>query len=236
MPYIGLIQIKSAQRNSYEHGFTPQKNQRMKSMKVLLPLVIAAALGTVAAPAAHADTNDNWVVRFGVHDVVPQNNTGKLAGIESSTSSSARPTGSIEYMFTPNLGVDLLVAWPFKHDVKLDGVGTVARTMELPPTIGVNYHFMPNSNWSPFVGLGLNYTNFYNTKGAGALYGNSVSIDNSFGVAARVGFDMKINEKWLATADVRWVNIESDVKLNGEKIGTAKINPIVFGVSLGYRF
>jgi outer membrane protein len=51
----------------------------MNTMKVLLPVLIAAALGTIAAPAAHADTNDNWVVRFGVHAVDPKNNNGTLA-------------------------------------------------------------------------------------------------------------------------------------------------------------
>jgi len=198
--------------------------------------MIAAALGAAAAPAAHADTHDNWVVRFGAHVVAPQGDNGKLAGAESHISSNARPTASIEYLFTPNWGVDALVAWPFQHKVRLDGLGTVARTMQLPPTFGVNYHFMPNSSWSPFVGLGINYTNFYSTKGTGALYGQRVSIDNSFGVAARAGVDMTITDKWLATVDVRWMNIESDVKVNGTKVGTAKVNPFAFGVSLGYRF
>ncbi|WP_430392016.1 OmpW/AlkL family protein [Dyella sp. 20L07] len=205
-------------------------------MKVLLPLAIVAALGAVAAPAAHADTNDNWVVRFGVHAVAPKDNNGTLAGAKSTISSSTRPSASLEYMFTPNWGVDVLAAWPFSHDVKLAGLGKVAQTKQLPPTVGVNYHFMPNSSWSPFVGVGINYTNFFDTKGAGALNGASVSIANSWGVAAHAGFDLKINEKWLATADIRWVDIESDVKVNGAKVGTAKIDPLVFGVSLGYRF
>jgi outer membrane protein len=212
----------------------------MNAMKALLPLFIAAALSAVAAPAAHADTNGsndtNWVVRFGVHAVVPKDNNGNLAGAQSSISSSVRPTGSLEYMFTPNWGADVLVAWPFQHDVKLAGLGKVAQTKQLPPTFGINYHFMPNSAWSPFLGVGLNYTNFFDTKGRGALDGASVSIANSWGVAAHAGFDMKISERWLATVDVRWMDIESDVKVDGSKVGNAKINPLAFGVSLGYRF
>lgn len=212
------------------------KPTRMNPMKVLLPLVIAAALGTVAAPAAHADSNDNWVVRFGAHAVDPKSNTGNLAGARSTTSTSVRPTGSIEYMITPNLGVDLLAAWPFQHDVKLSGVGKVAQTKQLPPTLGINYHFLPDSQVSPFVGVGVNYTNFFDTKGTGALKGASVSIDNSWGVAAHAGIDVKLSPKWIFTADLRWVDIESDVHVNGTKVGTAKIDPIVYGVSLGYRF
>ena len=119
-------------------------------MKVLLPLLIAAALGTVAAPAAHADTNDNWVVRFGGSVVDPKSNNGTLADARASVSSSVRPSASLEYMITPNIGVDLLAAWPFQHDVKLSGLGKVAQTKELPPTLGVNYHFLPNAAvWVP---------------------------------------------------------------------------------------
>ncbi|WP_114240949.1 OmpW family protein [Dyella sp. C9] len=205
-------------------------------MKVLLPLVIAAAFGSLAAPAAHADTNDNWVVRFGVHAVDPKSNNGTLAGARASIDTSVRPTGSIEYLITPNIGVDLLAAWPFQHDVKLSGLGKVAQTKQLPPTLGINYHFLPDAKVSPFLGIGLNYTNFFDTKSAGALSGASVSIANSWGVAAHAGIDVKLSPKWIFTADLRWVDIESDVKVNGTKVGTAKIDPLVYGVSLGYRF
>ncbi|WP_266184191.1 OmpW/AlkL family protein [Dyella humicola] len=205
-------------------------------MKALLPLFIATALGAVAAPAAHADTNDNWVVRFGAHVVDPKSNNGTLAGARASVDSSVRPSASLEYMITPNLGVDVLAAWPFEHDVRLSGLGKVAQTKQLPPTVGLNYHFMPNNTWSPFLGLGVNYTNFFDTKGAGALQGSSVSIANSWGVAAHAGIDVTINPKWIVTADLRWINIKSDVKVGGTKVGTATINPMVYGISLGYRF
>jgi outer membrane protein len=226
--------INSALHPSDDHGCVPNEKQRNNTMKALLPLMLATTLGATAASAVHAD--DHWVVRLGVHVVNPKDNPGTLAGASSSIDSSTRPTGSLEYMFTPNLGVDVLVAWPFMHEVKLAGLGTVARTKQLPPTMGVNYHFMPNSAWSPFVGLGVNYTNFFDTHATGALYGHSVSIANSWGVAARAGFDLKITDRWLATADVRWMNIASDVKVNGSKVGKATIDPFVFGLSLGYRF
>ena len=203
-------------------------------MKALLPLALLAAAGALAAPVVHAD--DAWVVRIGGAVVAPKDNNGTLAGARADVSSSTRPTIDLEYLITPNWGVDVLGATPFLHDVALKGLGTVARTKQLPPTMGVNYHFMPNAAWSPFVGLGINYTNFFDTHATGALYGNSVSIANSWGVAARAGFDLKISDKWIATVDVRWANIESDVKVDNSKVGTAKIDPIVFGASIGYRF
>ncbi|WP_426270358.1 OmpW/AlkL family protein [Dyella kyungheensis] len=203
-------------------------------MKALLPLALAATLGALAVSNVHAD--DSWVVRVGGAVVAPKGNNGTLAGARADVSSSTRPSIDLEYMFTPNWGVDALGAWPFMHDVKLAGLGTVARTKQLPPTFGINYHFMPDAAWSPFLGLGVNYTNFFGTHATGALYGNSVSIANSWGGAVRAGFDLKISEKWLATVDVRWANIESDVKVNGDRVGKAKIDPVVFGASVGYRF
>lgn len=203
-------------------------------MKALLPLALAATLGALAVSNVHAD--DSWVVRVGGAVVAPKGNNGNLAGARAEVSSSTRPSIDLEYMFTPNWGLDVLGAWPFMHDVKLAGLGTVARTKQLPPTFGINYHFMPDAAWSPFLGLGVNYTNFFGTHATGALYGNSVSIANSWGAAVRAGFDVKITDKWLATVDVRWANIESDVKVNGDRVGTAKIDPVVFGASVGYRF
>jgi len=203
-------------------------------MKALLPLALAATLGALAVSNVHAD--DSWVVRVGGAVVAPKGNNGTLAGASADVSSSTRSCIDLEYMFTPNWGVDALGAWPFMHDVKLAGLGTVARTKQLPPTFGINYHFMPDAAWSPFLGLGVNYTNFFGTHATGALYGNSVSIANSWGGAVRAGFDLKISEKWLATVDVRWANIESDVKVNGDRVGKAKIDPVVFGASVGYRF
>ncbi|HEX7817583.1 OmpW/AlkL family protein [Dyella sp.] len=194
--------------------------------------VIAACM--VAAPVVHAD-DGNWVLRFGAHVVDPKSDNGRLAGMKASVDSSTRPSASLEYMFTPNWGVDVLAAWPFRHDVRLNGV-RAASTQQLPPTVGVNYHFMPDAKVSPFVGAGLNYTWFHNTHGRGPLQGASVSIENSWGAAAHAGVDVKLSDRWLFTADLRWIDIRSDVHVNGAKVGRATINPLVYGVSLGYRF
>ena len=95
---------------------------------------------------------------------------------------------------------------------------------------------MPDAKVSPFVGAGINYTRFFDTRSTGALSGNSVQIDNSWGVAAHAGLDITLAPNWLFTADIRWMNIGSDVHLNGIRVGKATIDPMVYGVSFGYRF
>lgn len=204
-------------------------------MKIVLPLMLAASLAIGPMAAAHAEDNGNWVVRFGAHVVDPQSDNGQLAGMKASVGSDTKPTASIEYLFTPNWGIEVLAALPFSHEVKLDGQ-RAATTKQLPPVIGVNYHFLPDARVSPFVGLGINYTYFFDTRGSGLLQGAHVSADNSWGAAAHAGMDVQLSRDWLFTADVRWIDIRSDIHVNGAYVGTAKINPWVYGVSLGYRF
>lgn len=155
--------------------------------------------------------------------------------MQASIDSDTKPTASIEYLITPNWGVEALAALPFQHEVKLDGQ-KAASTKQLPPVIGVNYHFLPDATVSPFLGAGVNYTYFFDTKGKGLLQGDHVSVDNSWGAAAHAGVDVKLSSRWLLTADVRWINIKGDVHVDGVDVGTAKINPWVYGLSFGYRF
>ena len=203
-------------------------------MRNFLSVTIALGLALGCVANAHAD-DTSWVVRIGVHVVDPTSSNGHLAGMKTSIGSSTRPTFSIEYMATPSWGIDLLAAVPFRHDVSLDGQ-RAATTKQLPPTLGINYHFMPDTRFSPFVGVGVNYTRFFSTKGVGLLDGTHVKVDNSFGAAAHAGMDFNLAPNWLITADVRWIKISGDVHVNGTNVGTAKVDPLVYGVSVGYRF
>ncbi|URL60128.1 outer membrane beta-barrel protein [Luteibacter flocculans] len=207
-------------------------------MKSLLPWLALSAAALTTLPAFAADTvngNDQWVLRFGAATVHPDSDTGHLAGMKAKVDSSTRPSIDLEYLLTPNWGIDVLGALPFRHEVRLNGT-KAATTKQLPPTVGINYHFMPNEQVSPFVGAGINFTHFYDSRGEGLLKGAHVTIDDSWGVAARAGVDFKLNDSWLITADLRWIRIRSDVKVGGTKVGQARIDPIVYGFSVGYRF
>lgn len=197
------------------------------------PIAIAALL--MAAPLS-AQTAGDWTLSFGLGNVNPKSNNGVLAGAESSIDSNTQLTLGLGYFFTENLALDVLAATPFKHTVSLAGLGDVGTSRHLPPTVSLQYHFRNTSQFTPFVGAGINYTHFFDTKSKGAIAGQHLKIEDSIGLAVQVGFDTKISERGSIRADVRWIDIESDVKLNGAKIGTAKINPVVAGISYVYRF
>ena len=59
---------------------------------------------------------------------------------------------------------------------------------------------------------------------------------NSFGLAAQVGVDIPVGDGWLINIDVKKVQIGTDVSSNGAKIGTFKVDPVLFGLGVGKRF
>lgn len=204
-------------------------------MKAKVTVLAALALGAGLLPAVHAQDTSPWVFRVGAHVVNPKSDNGTLAGMKASIGSDTKPTFSLEYFFDPHWSVDVLAALPFKHTVRLDGTAA-ATTKQLPPTVGVNYHFLPGAAVSPFVGAGLNYTRFFQTRGVGPLQGAHVAIASSFGAAAHAGLDVRLDERWLLTADVRWMRIGGEVKVDGARVGKAKVDPLAYGLSVGYRF
>lgn len=200
--------------------------------RTLLVLAVLAA-----TPLAHAAGETPWTFRFGMHVVSPASSNGTLAGgtLKADVDDNWRPTFSLEYMLTPKLGVDVLAALPFSHEVKLNGV-KAAKVKQLPPTISLNWHFNPDGTVNPFVGLGLNYTRFFSIDESGPLDGTRLTLDDSFGLAAHAGIDFALSPRWAVTVDARWMDIDTKAKVNGASVGTVKIDPIAFGVSAAYRF
>lgn len=179
---------------------------------------------------AHAESN--WSIRVGAHFVEPDSDNGGLVDVKSGVS----PTFDITYRINPNWHLEILAAVPFNHDIALVGGTKVAATDQLPPTVSLQYHFLPDATFRPFVGLGANATIFFNEETTGALSGTVLNLDPSFGLAASLGADMQIGKNWFASAVVRHIEIETDATLDGVDIGSVTIDPIVYGLNLGWRF
>lgn len=225
-PGLSLIQVKvgRGRRSTKWRGNQPVRSE----MKTLVYALLASA--ALTAPALAQSAGD-MTLGFGLGYVNPKSDNGTLAGMQAEVSESTRPTLTFEYFIRDNLGVEVLAALPFKHDISLDGA-KVGSTQQLPPTVSLNYHIPTGSAVTPFVGLGVNYTTFFDTDSSlGKL-----EIEDSFGLAAHLGMDYAISEKGAVRLDLRYIDIDSDVKLNGTKIGKAEIDPLVIGVSYVMKF
>lgn len=200
-------------------------------MKTAHVLFVALAMGSVSV-AAEAQESDRWIWRTGVHSVQPKSNNHAIVNVDS----GAMLTFSGTYLFAPNWGVEVLAGLPFKHDINLNAGGRVAETKHLPPTVSLQYHFNPTGAVRPYAGAGLNYTLFFKEDTTGALAGSKLELDPSFGVAAQAGLDVSIGSNWFINAEVRWIDIDTDAKLNNSSLGTVEIDPFVYGLSIGRRF
>lgn len=206
-------------------------------MKRLVALSLAAALMGTTAPA-FAQSAGDWTLGFGLGYVQPGSDNGSLASgtLDVDVGDNARPTITFEYFIRDNLGIEVLAATPFEHNILIDGLGKVGSTQHLPPTISLQYHFAMGGKVSPFVGAGVNYTTFFKTDTSGALAGSDLNLDDSVGAAVHLGVDYKISDRGALRTDLRWIDIDADVKLDGADLGTVKIDPWVFGVSYVHRF
>src|SRR5690606_34044914 len=125
---------------------------------------------------------------------------------------------------------------PFQHDIDIRGIGKVGSTRHLPPVVSLQYHFANSTKATPFIGVGVNYTTFFSEKTTGALEGTRLSLDDSWGLAAHVGIDFAVNQRSAIRLDARWADIDADVKVNGVRIGTADIDPLVYGLAWVVKF
>ena len=207
------------------------------SMKIAKSALAAALAAGLLAGTAQAYEAGNWLFRIGAYGVFPESDNLSLApGVDLDVDDGYSLGFNFTYMVNPNIGIELLAALPFQHDIQLSGAGTVAEVEHLPPTLSVQYHFTPESSVRPYVGIGLNYTWFSSEDTKGALERDSLKLDDSWGVAGQFGIDIDVAPNWFVNADIRYISIESDAKLNGVGIGTVEINPWVVGLTIGTRF
>ena len=211
-------------------------------------LISFAGLALIAMPAQAYEKGD-WIFRAGAGMVDPQGTAasfqdeGDTAYIDVDSASAVTLTGV--YFLSPNWSFEVLAASPFKHDVILgvegDGSAKIGSVEHLPPTFSFQYHFLPEGTFRPYVGLGLNYTTFFSETLVPELseQGLSLTVDDSFGVAAQIATDIALGEKWLLNFDVRWIQLEADAKLS-DGVDTETIaldiSPLVYSINVGYRF
>ena len=218
--------------------------------KTLVAAVSAAAIlaGAFSTSAMAAREGGDWLFRVGMTNVDPTQDNGKLnadSGFEGTQiniddDTSLSLTGV--YMFTDSLGIELLASLPFEHDIYVGGVNA-GSTQHLPPTLNLQWYFNSQGVFQPYIGAGVNYTTFFSTEwndttaqGGLDYTGLGLKLDDSFGYDLQAGVDLEISERLLLNLDVRYISIESDLKSDGEKWATVKINPITVGVNLGWKF
>lgn len=192
-------------------------------------LALAATLLSAAALAQTPTAEGPWLVRARAVQLDSAN--GDTTGLGLSINDKTLPEVDVSYFFTPNIAAELVLTVPQKQTLSAGGAA-LGTLKHLPPTLTVQYHFAPTGSVRPYVGAGLNYTRFSSVN-----LPAGVDIDrSSVGLALQAGLDIPLSRNLSLNFDVKKVRIRTDVLAAGAKIGTFKIDPVLFGVGLGWRF
>ncbi len=195
-------------------------------------LLMGTALSMGFAGTAMAFEPGDWLVRVGASYVSPASDNSDIVSVESDTS----VTFNFSYMMTDVWALEVLAAVPFKHDIELLDGTKVGSTKQLPPTVSLQYHFMPTEKFQPYLGVGINFTHFSSEKTIGALEGVDLNLGDSWGLAGQAGFDVLFNDDWFFNLDIRYIDIDTKARLDGQSIGTVEVDPWIFGGHIGFRF
>lgn len=226
-------------------------------------LVASLAVLGFAGPAA-ADIS----VNVGAIGVMPNDDSASLPVIESVAGMTSGSTGvtvdnntqlgiTLDYQLDKNWSLELIAATPFKHEIH--GTGSLAglkigETKHLPPTLLAQYHFdFGGERIDPFIGLGVNYTTFFEEKVSPELAAVltdlavvtasddvDLALSNSWGYALQAGVNIAMTERWGVHLMVSRMAIDTvaDVRINGTTIESAAvdIDPTVAMLGIRYRF
>ncbi|MBO9680809.1 MAG: OmpW family protein [Acidovorax sp.] len=199
--------------------------------KNLLALAVLCALTSGAAFAQQASAEGPWLVR--VRAVNLDSADKDSTGLGLSINNKTIPEVDVSYFFTPNIAAELILTYPQKHDVRSAALGGKIGTLKhLPPTLLAQYHFTNFGSFKPYVGAGVNYTRFSSVN----LPLGATVDKNSWGPALQVGVDIPLTKQLSLNFDIKKVYIKTDVNVPGVTSGKFKVDPLLVGVGLGYRF
>lgn len=214
----------------------------------------------IAAPLAHAHQAGDIIVRAGAITVDPQESSSDIwvgalntdvAGTKATLDSDTQLGLNFAYMLTNNIGIELLAATPFSHNVGVKGMpgkfaglnGNLGELKHLPPTLSVLYYPMDASSaFQPYLGAGINYTWFFDTELSSEAETKGFSgldMKDSWGLAAQIGMDYMLTDNIMFNAQVRYIDIETTgtTSYGGQKVKVdVDVDPLVYMVGLGYKF
>jgi outer membrane protein len=230
------------------------------SYKIIASLILAAS----AAPAMA-----NWSVNVGAITVTPQGSSSHLNVVETVAGLPANSTElsvnnntqlglTLDYQLNKNWTLELIAATPFRHDIQVEGSAIdglpIGSTKHLPPTLLAQYHLdLGDSRFTPFIGLGLNYTNFFQEQASTELVRTlqalnvtdaddkvELKLKDSWGLAMQAGVNIKLAAQWSAHLMLSKMDIDTEgrVLVNSSTVQSVdvSIDPYVWMLAARYSF
>lgn len=209
----------------------------------------------VGSQPALAESGD-ILIRGRVLYVMPNDNSGLIrpgfgaipSGVSVDSNIGAELAAT--YFLTSQIGLEFGFAGS-KLDLAGDqgspAQGDLATAKFIMPTVSLQYYFMPDAVVRPYVGAGVNYIRYYDETPGSVLdlavvppinLQPSVSLEGKFGYHAQIGVDIPVNDRFFVNLDVKYIRTDTTAKFVTSDLDfvDVNINPIVFGLGLGFRF
>lgn len=212
-------------------------------------LFCSAVLGLAATSGlAYADNSEGpWEVRVRAVVLDPANSSDSIPALAVPTdaihiNTKVLPDVDFEYFVTPNWSAELILTYPQTQQVTVEksalgGPTGIGSFKHLPPILTAKYNFLPGQDFQPYVGIGVNVTLLYDDNIIVPTVGKLYIKNWSVGPAAQIGFDYRVAPQWFVNADIKWALLGTSLDLNDVvQVSTAHVNPLLFGVGVGYRF
>lgn len=208
-------------------------------MKAVSLILAGCALAFAQTGGLHAQdyAAPGFYGAIGYGNVAPKSNNGVLAGaFHSSINEDWEPTLTLGYRFPQSWSAELwLPITKFQHDVKLEGMQS-ATIKHMPLLLTGQYHFLADQAWQPFVGAGYGWVSVSHERTTGPIAGTDLRVKDASGFVGQLGLDYFATPNLFVRADAKYFDWRSDVDLNGAGIGKVKVDPWIYGISVGYKF
>lgn len=211
--------------------------------------VLTAILsGALLASSAMAHEAGSTIFRVGgvFVNANSQSHTTTAVPVTLDVNDNAQLGLTATYMFTDNLGLELLGATPFSHRVSATvpalnlGLGKVVKVKHLPPSLYLQYYFLDkNAGARPYLGAGLNYTRFFGAKSLNPAITNVKVKKHSFGPVVNAGVDIKLTENLSLNTAMWYTRIKTKANFTALNLNhevKIKLDPVVFFTGLSYKF
>jgi len=201
----------------------------IKIWKIIL-LSAAVLIGTNVSAQ-----EEGWLVRTRLINAKPEVKSSLVDGVEVSSVTTAEL--DVSYYFNKNLVIEILACCFTRHDVSASGVD-LGKAKLAPATVLGQYHFEVNEKFVPYVGVGLNYSVFFDVELNHPLLGPLNLDKTSTGLAFQAGFNVPVSKTSMVNFDVKKIKLGTKVTQasTGALVTDLDLDPLVIGVGYSWRF
>lgn len=217
--------------------------------KTITALALALAATAAGAHAQATGTSDftpekagEWVVAARITAVDPAEKgnivtaAGASTGLHVGVDNDTIPSLGFSYFFTDHIAAEAILGTS-QHTISAVGASSstdVYKTWVLPPVVTLQYHFAPDQRVSPYLGVGVNFMDWYSGKDEN---GFTVKLKNGGGTAIQGGVNVALKGHWAFNFDVKKVFYATDAKIDGGALKShVKLDPTIASLGLAYRF